>query len=74
MGIYSSNIFATHVPSVFELPVTARLLAASKRVDVIISLGCLVKETTPEFDVLAGAVAHGLMQVAINLSFPNLCA
>ena len=38
-GVLPSNVFTTYVPGAFELPVTAKLLAASKRVDVIVNIG-----------------------------------
>jgi 6,7-dimethyl-8-ribityllumazine synthase len=68
LGVQRSNVFTTHVPGSFELPVTARLLAASKRVDVIINLGCLIKGETMHFEYISGAVANGLMQVC-DVSF-----
>jgi len=52
-GVKPSNIFATYVPGAFELPVTARLLAMSKRVDVIVCLGCLIKGDTMHFEYIA---------------------
>lgn len=62
-GVKPSNVFTTYVPGSYELPVTAKLLAASKRVDVIINLGCLIKGETMHFEYICGAVANGLMQV-----------
>jgi 6,7-dimethyl-8-ribityllumazine synthase len=53
-GVKPSNIFATYVPGAFELPLTARFLAASKRVDVIICVGCLIKGDTMHFEYIAG--------------------
>jgi 6,7-dimethyl-8-ribityllumazine synthase len=69
-GVKSSNTFTTYVPGAFELPVTARLLAASKRVDVIICLGCLIKGDTMHFEYIAGAVSQGIMQVSIDSYIP----
>jgi len=69
-GVLPSNVFTTYVPGAFELPVTAKLLAASKRVDVIINLGCLIKGETMHFEFIADAVAHGLMKVACDSLVP----
>jgi 6,7-dimethyl-8-ribityllumazine synthase len=69
-GVKPSNIFTTQVPGAFELPVTARLLAASKRVDVIINLGCITKdEEAMTAEHISSAVAQGLMQVGAVLSW-----
>ncbi len=65
-----SNVFTIFVPGAFELPITARLLAASKRVDVIVCLGCLDKGETMHFEYIAEAVANGIMQVALESYVP----
>jgi 6,7-dimethyl-8-ribityllumazine synthase len=54
-GVKKENIFATYVPGAFELPLTAKFLAASKRVDVIICVGCLIKGDTMHFEFIAGS-------------------
>lgn len=69
-GVLPSNVFTTYVPGAFELPVTAKLLAASKRVDVIVNIGCLIKGETMHFEFIADAVAHGLMKVACDSLVP----
>jgi len=58
------------VPGAFELPVTARLLAMSKRVDVIVCLGCLIKGDTMHFEYIASATSSGIMQVSVETLVP----
>jgi len=69
-GVKPSHIFTTYVPGAFELPITARFLAASKRVDVIICLGCLIKGETMHFEYIAQATANGIMNVALESYVP----
>jgi len=69
-GVLPSNVFSTYVPGAFELPITARFLAASKRVDVVICLGCLIKGETMHFEYIAQATANGIMQVALESYVP----
>jgi 6,7-dimethyl-8-ribityllumazine synthase len=69
-GVIPSNIFTTYVPGAFELPLTAKLLAASKRVDVIICLGCLIKGDTMHFEVISEATANGIMTVGLETYIP----
>jgi len=71
-GVKKSNTFTTFVPGAYELPVTAKLLAASKRVDVIICLGCLIKGDTMHFEYIASAVSQGLMKVSVETMVPCL--
>lgn len=69
-GVKPSNVFTTFVPGSFELPVTAKLLAMSKRVDVIICLGCLIKGDTMHFEYIAEATAQGIMRVSLDANIP----
>ena len=64
-GVQSSNVFTMSVPSCFDLPITARLLAASRRVDVIIAVGCMIKAKggAVHFEKVSEAVTDGLMKV-----------
>mmetsp|Transcript_31780 Transcript_31780/g.53608 ORF Transcript_31780/g.53608 Transcript_31780/m.53608 type:complete len:277 (-) Transcript_31780:427-1257(-) len=71
-GVKPSNVFTTFVPGAYEMPVTAKLLAASKRVDVIINLGCLIKGDTMHFEYIAEAVTQGLMRVSLDTTVPCL--
>eukprot|EP01035_Chromulina_nebulosa_P020119 gene20119-26125_t len=69
-GVKQSNIFTTFVPGAFEIPLTAKFLAASKRFDVIICLGCLIKGETMHFEYIAQAAANGIMQVQLETYIP----
>lgn len=69
-GVQPHNVITTRVPGAFELPVTARLLAASKTVDVVICLGCLIKGKTMHFEYISQAVSSGLMKVAVDSLVP----
>mmetsp|Transcript_18188 Transcript_18188/g.18238 ORF Transcript_18188/g.18238 Transcript_18188/m.18238 type:complete len:285 (-) Transcript_18188:116-970(-) len=70
LGVKPSNIFTTYVPGSFELPITARFLAMSKRVDVIICMGCLIKGDTMHFEYISGAVSDGIMKVSLDTLVP----
>jgi 6,7-dimethyl-8-ribityllumazine synthase len=52
------------VPGSFELPAAVALLADTGRYDAIVPLGCLVRGDTPHFDVLAHAVARGIVDLS----------
>ena len=52
------------VPGSFELPAAVALLADTGRYDAIVPLGCLVRGETPHFDVLAHAVARGIVDLS----------
>lgn len=69
-GVKPSNVFITYVPGAFEIPMTAKFLTASKRFDVIICLGCLIKGETMHFEYIAQAAANGIMQVQLESFVP----
>eukprot|EP00746_Dinoflagellata_sp_MGD_P141200 gnl/MRDRNA2_/MRDRNA2_74348_c0_seq2.p1 gnl/MRDRNA2_/MRDRNA2_74348_c0~~gnl/MRDRNA2_/MRDRNA2_74348_c0_seq2.p1 ORF type:complete len:325 (+),score=57.12 gnl/MRDRNA2_/MRDRNA2_74348_c0_seq2:125-1099(+) len=71
-GVKPSNVFTTTVPGAYELPVAAKLLASTKRVDAIICLGCLIKGDTMHFEYIAEAASSGIMKVSLDTSIPCL--
>ena len=52
----------------FELPAAVAMLAETGRYDAVVPVGCLIRGGTPHFDVLADAVAFGLME--LSLAYP----
>lgn len=58
------------VPGSFELPMGARVLAASGRVDAVICLGCVIRGETSHYDLVAGEAAAGIQQVQLSTGVP----
>jgi 6,7-dimethyl-8-ribityllumazine synthase len=69
-GVLAHAIEAVEVPGAFELPMAARALARSGRVDAIACLGCVIRGETPHFEYISAAVAHGVMQAALETHVP----
>lgn len=69
-GVRDEDITTVHVPGAFEIPVTARGLAASGRFNAIICLGCLIKGDTMHFEYIASAAAHGIMDASLATGVP----
>jgi 6,7-dimethyl-8-ribityllumazine synthase len=59
-----------HVPGAFELPLAAKMLAATHAYHAIIALGAVIRGGTPHFDYVAGETARGLQQVALETGLP----
>ncbi|KAJ1461133.1 6,7-dimethyl-8-ribityllumazine synthase [Pelagophyceae sp. CCMP2097] len=70
LGVDEKNIFITDVPGAWELPFAAKYLAASKTVDAIICLGCLIKGETMHFEYIAEQVSSGIMTISLQTSVP----
>ena len=70
-GVPPRNMQLLWVPGAFELPVVAARVAQTRpRPDAIIALGALIKGDTPQYAVIAHAVASGLAQVSVQTRIP----
>ena len=70
LGVADEHVDVVRVPGAFELPVTAKAFARTKRFDAVICLGAVVRGDTPHFDYVAGECARGLQNVATGLALP----
>ena len=58
------------VPGSYEIPLVARAFALSGRYDAIVCLGAVIRGATAHFDYVAGGVAGGISQVALETGVP----
>jgi 6,7-dimethyl-8-ribityllumazine synthase len=70
LGAEEGDLQIYKVPGSFEIPVIAKKLALSKRVDGILCLGALIRGDTPHFDFLSAEVTKGLAQIAMEDGIP----
>ncbi|HEX9902293.1 MAG TPA: 6,7-dimethyl-8-ribityllumazine synthase [Acidobacteriota bacterium] len=70
LGAEPADIAVYKVPGSFEIPVVAKKLAKSKKVNGIVCLGALVRGDTPHFDYLSAEVTKGLAQLAMEEAIP----
>ncbi|MBI2434533.1 MAG: 6,7-dimethyl-8-ribityllumazine synthase [Candidatus Hydrogenedentes bacterium] len=71
-GVADDAITVAWTPGAFEIPVAAKKMADSGQYDAIIALGCVIRGATPHFDYVAGEVAKGVGQVALQTGVPVL--
>ena len=69
-GTRPPAITVVRVPGAFEIPAAAHRLAASRRFDALVCVGCLIRGATPHFDVIASAVSHGLVEATLATGVP----
>lgn len=69
-GVPDDHVNVVQVPGAFEIPITAKRLAASGRYEAIIALGAVVRGGTPHFEYVAGECARGVSSVAIAENVP----
>jgi 6,7-dimethyl-8-ribityllumazine synthase len=71
-GAQPQNVTLVRVPGAWELPLVARRLAGSDKLDAIIALGAVIRGATPHFDYVAGEAAGGLAAAAHGTAVPIL--
>ncbi len=69
-GAERSHIEVARVPGAFEMPLGLKQMAASKKFDALIALGCVIRGETPHFEYVAGEAAHGIAQVGQQFDIP----
>ena len=69
-GGAAADLAVVRVPGAFELPVTARKLAAGGRYDALVALGCVIRGDTPHFHYVAGECARGLQLASLETGVP----
>jgi 6,7-dimethyl-8-ribityllumazine synthase len=69
-GVAASDIEVVRVPGAFETPLAIKKLAASRRYQALIALGCVIRGATPHFDYVAGEASRGVAQVSLAEEIP----
>jgi 6,7-dimethyl-8-ribityllumazine synthase len=67
-GADAANIEVVRVPGSFETPLAIKKMAASKRFDALIALGCVIRGATPHFEYVANEVSRGVASACLDNS------
>ncbi len=68
--VKEDNINLVWVPGAFEIPLVAKKLAQSKKYDAVITLGAVIKGSTPHFDYVCAEVSKGVAHVSLESEIP----
>ena len=69
-GIGPEDIKTFSVPGGYELPWTVNELALSRRYEIVIALGCILKGATPQNDHISRSTIQHLHDVALSTRVP----
>ena len=69
-GATEEQLLLVKVPGAFEIPLVAKKLAESGKVDAVICLGAVIRGSTPHFDYVAAEVSKGIAVVALDTKVP----
>ncbi|MDX1497196.1 MAG: 6,7-dimethyl-8-ribityllumazine synthase [Salinisphaeraceae bacterium] len=69
-GVATADIDVIRVPGAFELPLAAKVAAASGKYDALIALGAVIRGGTPHFEYVCRACTDGIREVSLEFSLP----
>ncbi|GMA64801.1 6,7-dimethyl-8-ribityllumazine synthase [Alicyclobacillus fastidiosus] len=69
-GVKSDDIEVAWVPGAYEIPYAAKCMARSGKFDAVITLGAVIRGSTPHFDFVAAEVSKGVAQLSMNTDTP----
>ncbi|MFH0810197.1 MAG: 6,7-dimethyl-8-ribityllumazine synthase [Pseudomonadota bacterium] len=69
-GAETDKIDIVRVPGSFEIPLTAKRLAASGRYGALLALGAVIRGATPHFDYVAAEVSKGVAAASLETGVP----
>ena len=69
-GVNPDNIDVVKVPGAFEIPVIALKCAKSGKYNAVITLGAVIKGSTPHFDYVSAEVSKGVAQASMQTGVP----
>ena len=70
-GCSKEDITVVRVPGAFEIPSQARTLAESGKYDAIVTLGCLIRGETTQYEHISTEVTRGIGQSAQETGVPH---
>ncbi|MFM8826975.1 MAG: 6,7-dimethyl-8-ribityllumazine synthase [Actinomycetota bacterium] len=69
-GVLDGDVMEAWVPGAFELPLAAKALAETGKVDAIICVGTVIRGDTPHFDYVCSEAARGIQQAQLDTGVP----
>jgi len=70
-GANRGDIEVVRVPGAWEVPAAARAIAELKKVDAIVTLGCLLRGETAHYEAIYNEVARGIGQSQQDTGIPH---
>ena len=69
-GVNEADVDVAWVPGAFEIPLVAQKMANSGRYDAVITLGTVIRGSTPHFDYVCNEAAKGVNAASMNSGVP----
>ena len=69
-GVNDDDITLAWVPGAFEMPTAVQKMAQAGKYDAIITLGAVIKGSTPHFDYVCSEVSKGCATISLKTGLP----
>jgi 6,7-dimethyl-8-ribityllumazine synthase len=69
-GVDKRQVEIVKVPGSFELPLAAKTMAATRRFDALISIGCVIRGETSHYDYVCSETARGIQLAQLDTGVP----
>ncbi|NEZ42925.1 6,7-dimethyl-8-ribityllumazine synthase [Paenibacillus alvei] len=71
-GAKEEEVDIAWIPGAFEIPLIAQKMAESGKYDAVITLGAVIRGSTPHFDYVCSEAAKGVAQVNMKTGVPTV--
>ncbi|WP_336786819.1 6,7-dimethyl-8-ribityllumazine synthase [Paenibacillus sp. MMO-177] len=71
-GAQENDVDIAWVPGAFEIPLIAQKMAESSKYDAVITLGAVIRGSTPHFDYVCNEAAKGVAAIALKTGVPTI--
>ena len=72
LGGDEKDLVLVRVPGAYEIPLVAKTLAATKKVDAVVALGAVVQGATAHADLINQATAKAFEEISVATGVPVL--
>nr|WP_145551407.1 6,7-dimethyl-8-ribityllumazine synthase [Variovorax boronicumulans] len=70
LGVAPDQIHHKTVPGALEVPIALQAMAASRRYDALVALGCIVRGETYHFELVANESGASVSRIALDHRIP----
>lgn len=71
-GALDEEVDVAWVPGAFEIPLIAQKMAESGKYDAVITLGAVIRGSTPHFDYVCSEVSKGVAAINLKTGVPTV--